>query len=80
LKADACVVDLHKFGLFFYEFGTYLSQLEHRDSAAIGSVLVQVSLQSCYRTVHDCPLSVLDYRHSLTCYMQVLQIGDRWAS
>lgn len=47
LKADACVVDLHKFGLFFYEFGAYLSRLEHRDSTEIGSVLVQVCLESC---------------------------------
>ncbi|GFG39412.1 hypothetical protein Cfor_08361 [Coptotermes formosanus] len=52
LKADACVVDLHKFGLFFYEFGTYLSQLEHRDSVAIGSVLVQ-TFKERFRQVMD---------------------------
>lgn len=52
LKADACVVDLHKFGVFFYEFGAYLSRLEHRDATAIGSVLVQ-TFKERFRQVMD---------------------------
>ncbi|XP_069702569.1 DNA replication complex GINS protein PSF3 [Periplaneta americana] len=52
LKADACVVDLHKFGLFFYQFGAYISRLNHRDSAAIGAILVQ-TFKERFRQVMD---------------------------
>ncbi|CAG2061548.1 unnamed protein product, partial [Timema podura] len=41
LKADPCVVDLHKLEIYFYEFGSYLARLDHRDSQPIGAMLVQ---------------------------------------
>lgn len=42
MKADPCVVDLHKLAQFFFEFGMNLCLLKHRESAEISSVLVEV--------------------------------------
>ncbi|KAG8238747.1 hypothetical protein J437_LFUL018575 [Ladona fulva] len=41
LKAEASVVDLHRLCVYFYEFGSYLSGFNHRDSTEIGNLLVQ---------------------------------------
>ncbi|CAH1365300.1 hypothetical protein MTP99_001580 [Tenebrio molitor] len=34
LKADPCAVDLHKFGLYFYELGSYAKQFDPRGDVA----------------------------------------------
>ncbi|XP_047118030.1 DNA replication complex GINS protein PSF3 [Schistocerca piceifrons] len=41
LKADSCVVDLYKFGAYFYEFGIYISLLGHREGPEIREILVK---------------------------------------
>jgi glutamate/tyrosine decarboxylase-like PLP-dependent enzyme len=43
MKADSCVVDLHKLGLYYFEFGLYLTKLDHRESPAIVNLLTEVS-------------------------------------
>lgn len=40
LIADASIVDLHKIGRYFYEFGSYLIKLNHRDAEAINTMLM----------------------------------------
>ncbi|EFA07113.1 DNA replication complex GINS protein PSF3 [Tribolium castaneum] len=34
LKADPCAVDLHKFGVYFYELGSYMKQFGQNDDIA----------------------------------------------
>nr|CAD7408558.1 unnamed protein product [Timema cristinae]CAD7426426.1 unnamed protein product [Timema monikensis] len=52
LKADPCVVDLHKLEIYFYEFGSYLARLNHQDSQPIGAMLVQ-TFKDRFRQVMD---------------------------
>ncbi|XP_071446509.1 DNA replication complex GINS protein PSF3 [Hetaerina americana] len=52
LKADASVVDLHRLSVYFYEFGSYLSGFNHRDSAEIGSLLLQ-TFKDRFRLIMD---------------------------
>ncbi|GLH11187.1 hypothetical protein R5R35_010983 [Gryllus longicercus] len=40
LTADASIVDLSKLGRYFYEFGSHLTKLNHRDSSAINTMLM----------------------------------------
>lgn len=42
LKADPSAVDLHKFGLYFYELGAYAKQWDARGQVA--EILLQASL------------------------------------
>ncbi|KAL3286852.1 hypothetical protein HHI36_001340 [Cryptolaemus montrouzieri] len=34
LKADACAVDLHKFNLYYYEFGSYVRNFDRKNNVA----------------------------------------------
>ena len=43
LQADANVVDLHKLGPYYYEFGSKLLNFETNDATDIAKSLVQVS-------------------------------------
>ncbi|PSN50963.1 DNA replication complex GINS protein PSF3 [Blattella germanica] len=52
LKADPSVVDLHKLCLYFYQFGTYISRLDHRESTAVGTILVQ-TFKDRFRQIMD---------------------------
>nr|CAD7198294.1 unnamed protein product [Timema douglasi]CAD7574902.1 unnamed protein product [Timema californicum] len=52
LKADPCVVDLHKLEIYFYEFGSYLARFDHPDSQPIGAMLVQ-TFKDRFRQVMD---------------------------
>lgn len=44
LKADACAVDLHKFGLFFYELGAYAKKFDSRED--VSKILIHVSIMN----------------------------------
>lgn len=44
LKADPCAVDLHKFGLFFYELGAYARKFDTRDD--VSKILIHVSKEN----------------------------------
>lgn len=46
LKADATVVDMHKFGAYFYELGQYVKVLDSRGEVA--QILVDVSYYFCF--------------------------------
>ncbi|XP_063227617.1 DNA replication complex GINS protein PSF3 [Bacillus rossius redtenbacheri] len=52
LKADPCVVDLHKLQIFFYHFGSYVCGLDHRDCQVIATVLMQ-TFKDRFRLVMD---------------------------
>ncbi|KAE8753262.1 hypothetical protein FOCC_FOCC000185 [Frankliniella occidentalis] len=52
MKADPCVVDLHKLAQYFYEFGMCLCMLKHRESSEISSVLVE-SFKQRFRQILD---------------------------
>jgi len=41
LQADATVIDLHKYGPKYYDFGSYLAKMGHDDSEEIGKCLIQ---------------------------------------
>lgn len=42
LNADACTVDMHKLGQYFYEFGCYVAK--HDIKGEVGSTLINVSM------------------------------------
>lgn len=42
LSADACTVDLHKLGQYFYEFGCYIAKYDIKDE--VSSTLINVRL------------------------------------
>ena len=48
LSAEASVVDLHKWGPYFYKFGSHLLHFEHPESPSIAKALLQVSDQCNY--------------------------------
>lgn len=45
LKADPCAVDLHKFGLFFYELGSYVKKFDVRED--VSNILIHVKAEIC---------------------------------
>lgn len=51
-KADALVLDLHKFGPYFYKFGMKLLHFQHVDSAFVARSLLQVFVQR-FRKIMD---------------------------
>lgn len=42
LNADACTVDMHKLGHYFYEFGCYISK--HDIKGEVAATLINVSI------------------------------------
>lgn len=47
LKADASAVDLHKLGMFYYDFGCYLAVFDPKGD--VGNSLVTVRCIDCLR-------------------------------
>lgn len=52
LNADAGVVDLHKLGPFFYEFGVHLLEFPHPDVHEVGQVMVE-TFKCRFRSLMD---------------------------
>ncbi|XP_077299532.1 DNA replication complex GINS protein Psf3 [Arctopsyche grandis] len=50
LKADACAVDLHKLGMYYYDFGCLLSQFDPKGE--VGSSLI-LTFQNRFRHIMD---------------------------
>jgi GINS complex subunit 3 len=68
LKADPCAVDLHKFGLYFYELGSYAKQFDPRGDVA--EILLHVM------NLHLCNASNLTERILQTFTLRFRQIMD----
>ncbi|CAG0909877.1 unnamed protein product, partial [Darwinula stevensoni] len=55
MAADASIVNLHKLGPHFYDFGVHLQDLYHQEVANIGSMLTQAFIDR-FRVIFETSL------------------------
>lgn len=56
LKADPRAVNLHKFGLYFYELGSYAKEFDNKRE--VGDILIHVSIPNRFKNSFILVISV----------------------